>query len=63
MGCQLGGAISSSLTPWIAVKFGWTAAFIVAAVLVLCGGAAWLLVYASGRSRVVEVIQSEAESA
>jgi hypothetical protein len=62
MGCQIRGAISSSLTPWIAMKFGWTAAFIVAAMLVLCGGGAWLLVYTNGRSRV-GVIQSEVEAA
>ena len=61
MGCQIGGAISSSLTPWIAVKFGWTAAFVVAATLVLCGGGAWLLVYTNGRSRV-GVPQSEVEA-
>jgi len=45
MGCQLGGAISSSLTAIIATRFGWTASFIVAAVLALAGGAAWVLVY------------------
>lgn len=44
MGCQIGGAISSSLTPWIASKLGWTASFVVAAALVLAGGLAWLLV-------------------
>jgi ACS family glucarate transporter-like MFS transporter len=64
MGCQLGGAISSSLTPWIAAKFGWTAAFIVAATLVLCGGAAWLLVYSQNRtardnSYVADAVRSE----
>lgn len=45
MGCQLGGAVSSSLTPVIATRFGWTASFLVAAVLVLAGGVAWLFVY------------------
>jgi ACS family glucarate transporter-like MFS transporter len=44
MGCQLGGAISSSLTPAIAEKFGWTSSFAVAALLILAGSAAWLLV-------------------
>jgi len=44
MGCQLGGAISSSLTPAIAERFGWTSSFAVAAVLILAGSAAWLLV-------------------
>lgn len=44
MGCQLGGAISSSLTPAIAERFGWSSSFAVAAVLILAGSAAWLLV-------------------
>jgi len=48
MGCQIGGAISSYLTAVIATKIGWTAAFLVAAALVLAGGAAWLLVYSAG---------------
>jgi ACS family glucarate transporter-like MFS transporter len=64
MGCQLGGAISSSLTPWIAARFGWTTSFLVAAVLVVAGGAMWLLVYANGRSHVVgEVLRSEVKPA
>ena len=44
MGCQIGGAITASLTPWIAVHLGWTAAFIAAAVLAVLGAIAWLLV-------------------
>lgn len=44
MGCQLGGAISSSLTPTIAERFGWSSSFAVAAALILAGSAAWLLV-------------------
>jgi ACS family glucarate transporter-like MFS transporter len=44
MGCQLGGAASSSLTPAIAERFGWTSSFAVAAFLILAGSAAWLLV-------------------
>jgi ACS family glucarate transporter-like MFS transporter len=45
MGCQLGGAITSSLTPAIAGRFGWTASFLVASGLCLAGGIAWVLVY------------------
>jgi len=45
MGCQLGGAISSSLTAVIATRFGWTASFTVAAVLALAGAVAWVFVY------------------
>jgi MFS transporter, ACS family, glucarate transporter len=44
MGGQLGGALTASLTPAIAEKFGWTASFLVAAALCGCGGLAWLMV-------------------
>jgi ACS family glucarate transporter-like MFS transporter len=44
MGAQLGGAVTSSLTPLIAVHYGWAASFLVAAGLALCGSLAWLLV-------------------
>ncbi len=44
MGSQIGGALTASLTPAIAVAAGWTASFIVAAALCVLGGAAWLLV-------------------
>lgn len=44
MGAQIGGAVTASLTPVIAVHFGWTASFWVAAGLSLLGSVAWLLV-------------------
>ncbi len=44
MGNQFAAMITASLTPWIASRLGWTAAFLVAAVLCLCGALAWLLV-------------------
>jgi ACS family glucarate transporter-like MFS transporter len=44
MGAQIGGAISTLLTPAIADWFGWTAAFLVAAGLCLLGAAAWMIV-------------------
>lgn len=44
MGAQLGGALTSSLTPWIAKEFGWTASFLVAAALCLVGSITWLFV-------------------
>src|SRR2546427_11379084 len=44
MGAQIGGAVTAQLTPWIAVKFGWTASFLVAAALCVIGSAAWLIV-------------------
>jgi ACS family glucarate transporter-like MFS transporter len=44
MGCQIGGAITASLTPWIAAELGWTSAFFTAAALAVVGAFAWLLV-------------------
>jgi MFS transporter, ACS family, glucarate transporter len=44
MGAQIGGAVTASLTPAIASRFGWTASFLVAAGLCLLGSAAWLIV-------------------
>lgn len=41
---QTAGAITASLTPWIAAHFGWTASFMVAAALCLVGSLAWLFV-------------------
>ena len=45
MGGQIGGAITASLTPWIAQRFGWTTSFAVAAFLALMGAACWLVVH------------------
>ena len=44
MGCQIGGAVTASLTPYIASRLGWVAAFVCAAALAAVGGAMWLLV-------------------
>lgn len=44
MGGQIGGALTASLTPWIAQRFGWTASFAVAAALGLGGALCWLAV-------------------
>jgi ACS family glucarate transporter-like MFS transporter len=44
MGAQIGGAVTASLTPLIAVHFGWNMSFLVAAALALLGGAAWFIV-------------------
>jgi MFS transporter, ACS family, glucarate transporter len=43
-GNQIGAAITASLTPWIAARYGWTASFLVAAALCLVGAASWLAV-------------------
>jgi ACS family glucarate transporter-like MFS transporter len=44
MGNQIGAAITASLTPWIAARFGWTASFLLAASLCAVGAVAWLLI-------------------
>ena len=45
MGGQIGGAVTASLTPWIAVRYGWTTSFAVAAVLAVFSAACWLTVH------------------
>ena len=45
MGGQIGGAITASLTPWIAQRFGWTTSFAVAATLAVIGAVCWLTVH------------------
>lgn len=42
MGAQIGGATTASLTPWLALRFGWTTSFLVAALLAAAGAIAWL---------------------
>ena len=42
MGAQIGGAVTATLTPWIAQHFGWTASFLTAALLAIAGALAWL---------------------
>lgn len=42
MGAQIGGAVTASLTPWIAQRFGWTSSFLAAALLGVAGAIAWL---------------------
>jgi ACS family glucarate transporter-like MFS transporter len=44
MGCQIGGAVTASLTPYIAARYGWDSAFAAAAILAAAGGAMWLFV-------------------
>jgi ACS family glucarate transporter-like MFS transporter len=43
-GNQIGAALTVSLTPWIASRFGWTASFLVASALCLVGAVSWLAV-------------------
>ncbi|HMI50132.1 MAG TPA: MFS transporter [Candidatus Saccharimonadales bacterium] len=44
MGAQLGGALTASLTPAIAARYGWDTSFFVAAALAAAGAVAWLFV-------------------
>ncbi len=41
-GAQIGGAVTATLTPWIALHFGWTSSFLAAALLAIAGALAWL---------------------
>jgi ACS family glucarate transporter-like MFS transporter len=42
MGANIGGAISPTLTPWIAQQWGWPVSLGVAALIALIGGILWL---------------------
>jgi MFS transporter, ACS family, glucarate transporter len=45
MGGQIGGAITASLTPWVALRFGWTTSFAIAAALAVAGAVCWMTVH------------------
>lgn len=45
MGGQIGGAVTASLTPWIAQRYGWTMSFSIAAVLALISALCWWTVH------------------
>jgi ACS family glucarate transporter-like MFS transporter len=45
MGGQIGGAVTASLTPWIALRYGWTTSFAIAAALALFSAACWLTIH------------------
>jgi ACS family glucarate transporter-like MFS transporter len=55
MGGQLGGALTASLTPWIAQHFGWTTSFAVAAGMAIVGALCWLVVHPE---RALEPVES-----
>ena len=59
MGGQLGGAVTASLTPYIAGRYGWNAAFFVAATLALIGACLWLLIDPGQSLNVVRAFSSE----
>jgi ACS family glucarate transporter-like MFS transporter len=45
MGGQIGGAVTASLTPWIAQRFGWTTSFAMAAGFAVLSALLWLTVH------------------
>jgi MFS transporter, ACS family, glucarate transporter len=45
MGGQIGGAVTASLTPWVAQRFGWVTSFAIAAALALFGAVCWTTVH------------------
>jgi ACS family glucarate transporter-like MFS transporter len=45
MGGQIGGAVTASLTPWIAQRFGWTTSFAISASLAVFGAICWMTVH------------------
>jgi len=60
MGNQIGAAITASLTPWIAARFGWTTSFLVAAGLCILGAAGWLIVDPSQQLTVLQADPAKA---
>lgn len=44
MSCQVGAAVTASLTPLIASHFGWEASFLAATIMAMLGASAWLIV-------------------
>lgn len=45
MGGQIGGAVTASLTPWVALRFGWVTSFSIAAALAVVGAICWMTVH------------------
>jgi MFS transporter, ACS family, glucarate transporter len=60
-GAQIGGAVTASLTPAIASRFGWTASFLVAAALCLLGGLAWIPVDPERRLEPADAMAATAQ--
>ncbi|MGB6720114.1 MAG: MFS transporter, partial [Terracidiphilus sp.] len=57
MGCQIGGAVTASLTPLIAVHFGWQASFMAATALAVLGSLAWFAVDPNARLADVRAVE------
>ena len=59
MGGQVGGALTASLTPWIAQRFGWTTSFAVAAALAIVGSVCWLFVHPERALHANQLLREE----
>jgi ACS family glucarate transporter-like MFS transporter len=44
-GGQIGGAVTASLTPWVAQRYGWTTSFAIASFLAIVGAICWMTVH------------------
>jgi MFS transporter, ACS family, glucarate transporter len=55
MGAQAGGAVTASLTPWIALHFGWNTSFLASAGLAVLGAGLWLTINPN-RSLAIPVV-------
>jgi ACS family glucarate transporter-like MFS transporter len=44
-GGQIGGAVTASLTPWVAQRYGWTTSFAIASILAVIGAICWMTVH------------------
>ena len=60
MGCQIGGAVTASLTPLIAEHLGWEASFLMATILAALGALAWLVV--DPHARLAQIVGSQPRS-
>jgi len=60
MGANIGGALSPTITPWIAEQWGWSVSLSVAALIALIGGLLWLNIDpGKGLHRQKEVLSAE----
>ena len=58
MGANIGGAISPTITPWIAEQWGWPVSLSIAACIALVGGLLWIKID-PGRGLVSEGLRTE----
>lgn len=61
--CQIGGALTASLTPYLASRYGWRFAFFFGAAMAVVGGFMWLLVDPRPAAEPKYVLSSSATDA